>query len=83
MARTPRRLLRVLAGRGGPLPGLLSVCPICFDQTGALTAGVSAGAAVLVVALAVILGAFARFAWRLSRSNEANQIADHRPRGLS
>jgi len=44
---------------------------------------VSAGAAVLVIALAVILGAFARFAWRLSRSNEANQIADHRPRGLS
>jgi hypothetical protein len=44
---------------------LLSVCPICFDQTGGLTDGARAGALVLVLVAAAIIGGLVRFAWRL------------------
>jgi hypothetical protein len=43
----------------------LSVCPICFDASGALTDGARAGALVLAVLAAVIIAGFARFAARL------------------
>ena len=54
MGRNPRLLLFHL-----------SICPICFDQAGALTDGARAGAAVLAVVAAVVIGGFVRFAWRL------------------
>jgi len=43
----------------------LSVCPICFDQSGALTDGARAGAAVLALVVTVVITAIVRFAWRL------------------
>lgn len=43
----------------------LSVCPICFDSTGALTDGARAGAAVLALVAAGVLAAIVRFAARL------------------
>jgi hypothetical protein len=43
----------------------LSVCPICFDSSGALTDGARAGAAVLAVVAAGVIIAIARFAARL------------------
>jgi hypothetical protein len=43
----------------------LSVCPICFDSTGALTDGARAGAAVLAIVLAVVVAGLVRFALRL------------------
>jgi hypothetical protein len=54
MARDPRAVLLQL-----------SVCPICFEQTGALTDGARAGAAVLALVAFVVLAGFARFAARL------------------
>lgn len=42
----------------------LSVCPICFDSSGALTDGARAGALVLALIAAGIIAAFARFAVR-------------------
>ena len=47
---------------------LLSVCPICFDAAGALTDGARAGALVLALAAAVVIGGFVRFGWRLLRA---------------
>lgn len=44
---------------------LLSLCPICFDATGALTGGARAGALTLALIAAVIIAGFVRFAWRL------------------
>ena len=43
----------------------MSVCPICFDQAGALADGARAGAAVLAVIAALIIGSMIRFAIRL------------------
>jgi hypothetical protein len=43
----------------------LSVCPICFDSTGALTDGARAGAAVLALVATLVIAAFVRFAARL------------------
>jgi hypothetical protein len=43
----------------------LSVCPICFDSTGALTDGARAGALVLALVAAGVIAGFARFAARL------------------
>jgi len=43
----------------------LSVCPICFDQGGALTDGARAGAAVLALVAGIVIAAIARFAARL------------------
>jgi hypothetical protein len=43
----------------------LSVCPICFDSTGALTDGARAGAMVLAVVVTVVIAGFVRFALRL------------------
>jgi hypothetical protein len=53
MDRNPRRVL------------YLSVCPICFDASGALTDGARAGAAVLAIVAAVVIAAVVRFAARL------------------
>jgi hypothetical protein len=44
---------------------VLSVCPICFDASGALTDGARAGAAVLAIVAAVVIAAIVRFAARL------------------
>jgi len=44
---------------------LLSLCPICFESTGALTGGARAGAITLALVTAVVIGGFVRFAWRL------------------
>lgn len=76
MARAADRVLRVL-----------SVCPICFDQTGTLTAGVAAAAAVLVIALLAIAGPFAHLLWRIAAHPDAAIAAEpavpvpERPRG--
>ena len=43
----------------------LSVCPICFDASGALTDGARAGAAVLAIVAVGVIAAIARFAARL------------------
>jgi hypothetical protein len=43
----------------------LSLCPICFDSAGALTDGARAGALVLALVAAVVLGGIVRFASRL------------------
>jgi hypothetical protein len=43
----------------------MSVCPICFDQAGALTDGARAGAAVMAVVAIAVLTAIVRFAARL------------------
>ena len=43
----------------------MSICPICFDATGAMTDGARAGAGVLAVVAAGVIAAFVRFAWRL------------------
>ena len=45
--------------------GLLSICPICFDATGALTGGARAGALTLAIVAAIVIAGFVRFAWRL------------------
>jgi hypothetical protein len=43
-------------------------CPICFEGLDSLLAdGVRAGALVLAVVAAAVIGAFARFAWRIAR----------------
>ena len=54
MARHPRMFLVQL-----------SVCPICFDQAGALTDGARAGAVVLGLVLVCVVVGFVRFAVRL------------------
>jgi hypothetical protein len=43
----------------------LSICPICFDATGALTGGARAGAITLALVTAVVIAGLVRFAWRL------------------
>jgi hypothetical protein len=43
----------------------LSICPICFDTTGALTDGARAGAMVLAAVAALVITAIVRFAARL------------------
>jgi hypothetical protein len=43
----------------------LSVCPICFDSSGALTDGARAGAAVLALVAAGVIAGIVRFGWRL------------------
>jgi hypothetical protein len=43
----------------------LSLCPICFDEAGALTDGARAGAAVMAVVALAVIAAFVRFAARL------------------
>jgi hypothetical protein len=45
--------------------GLWLFCPVCFDATGLLTDGARAGAAVLALVLALVLGCIGRFARRL------------------
>jgi hypothetical protein len=44
---------------------LLSLCPICFDASGALTGGARAGALTLAIVTALVIAGFVRFAWRL------------------
>jgi hypothetical protein len=51
--------------RAARVVGALSVCPICFDSTGALTDGARAGAAVLALAATVVIVSIVRFALRL------------------
>jgi hypothetical protein len=69
MARDSRQLLR-----------LLSICPICFDQAGALAGGARAGAAVLAIAAAVVVLALARFAVRLVKASASADVNDGEPR---
>ena len=41
-------------------------CPICVSPEGtAITAGIRAGAGVLILVTAIVIGAIARFAYRL------------------
>ena len=43
-------------------------CPICTSPEGAaITAGMRAGALVLIVAVSLVIAAIARFAWRLHK----------------
>ena len=47
-------------------------CPICISPEGtAITAGMRAGALVLILAATIISVAIARFAWRLWRLRHA------------
>jgi hypothetical protein len=47
-------------------------CPICNSPEGAaMTAGMRAGAMVLILAVSLVIGALARFAWRLYRLRHA------------
>ena len=43
----------------------MSVCPICFDQAGALTDGARAGAVALAIIAGLVIAGIARFAARL------------------
>jgi hypothetical protein len=52
-------------GRTARVVGHVSVCPICFDSSGALTDGARAGAVVLALAATFVIGAIVRFALRL------------------
>ena len=50
-------------------------CPICVSPEGtAITEGIRAGAGVLIVVTAIIIGAIARFAYRLWTS-ESHAVA--------
>lgn len=53
------------AARRTPHYLLLSLCPICFESTGALSGGARAGAITLALVTAVVIAGFVRFAWRL------------------
>ena len=44
-------------------------CPFCLDGTQSLLAdGARAGALVLAIVAAGVIGAFARFAWRIAKA---------------
>jgi hypothetical protein len=43
----------------------LSLCPICFDSSGALTDGARTGTAMLAIVAVVVIAGFVRFAARL------------------
>jgi len=48
-------------------------CPFCLDGTENLLAdGARSGALVLALVAVVVIGAFARFAWRLARAERAS-----------
>lgn len=60
MARDSHRLLSRVTLLG---------CPFCLDGTQSLLAdGARAGALVLAVVAAGVIGAFARFAWRIAKA---------------
>ena len=47
-------------------------CPICVSPEGtAIAAGMRAGAGVLILVTAVVVGVIARFGWRLRRLESA------------
>jgi hypothetical protein len=60
MARDSRQLLSRVT---------LLACPFCLDGTQSLLAdGARAGALVLALVAAAVIGAFARFAWRITKA---------------
>lgn len=64
MGRDSRQLLSRLTFLG---------CPFCLDGTESLLAdGARAGALVLAIVAAVVIGGLARFAWRLARAERVS-----------
>ena len=62
---TAHLALRTHCARRTPHVALLSLCPLCFEPTGALTGGARAGALTLAIVTALVIAGFVRFAWRL------------------
>ena len=53
-------------------------CPICISPEGtAMTAGMRAGALVLIIAVSIIGALIARFAWRLRRAEMNSSAAEN------
>jgi hypothetical protein len=57
-------------------------CPICVSPEGtSITEGIRAGAGVLILASAIIVGAIARFAYRLWAAEDADGTGPAAGRG--
>ena len=51
------------------------VCPICVTPEGtAITAGIRAGAGLLIIVTAIVIGCIARFAYRLWAAETAEVV---------